>query len=241
MPTTFFDKEILRLRESLAQMGGAVERMLDSALAALHSGDMDLAGRTIEMDRAINDYDNRLTNKTILLIATNQPVATDLRFLAASLKIIGELERIGDLSANVARRVRGAVGAEIRDKPPAELRDLAVSARAMLSDVLGAFTSRNIEQARDILERDAQVDELNSRIRQDIVARIAQNGRLVHWGLEVISTAANLERLGDHVTNLAEEVIYIYSGLNVRHCGPPSSLPLILAESNRPNREDQDD
>jgi len=222
-------------------MGGAVERMLDAALTALHSGDLALAEKTIEMDRAINDYDNRLTNKTILLIATNQPVASDLRFLAAGLKIIGELERIGDLSANVARRVRGAASAEIREEPPVELGDLAVMARAMLSDALGAFTGRNIEQARDILERDAQLDDLNRRIRQEIVARIALNGPLVHWGLEVISLAANLERLGDHVTNLAEEVIYIHSGRNVRHCGPPSSLHLTLAEIKRPDREDQED
>lgn len=241
MPTTFFDKEILRLRESLAQMGGAVEQMLDAALTALHSGDLDLAGKTVDMDRIIDDYDNRLTNKTILLIATNQPVATDLRFLAASLKIIGELERIGDLSANVARRVRGAASSEIKDSPPAELGELAVSARAMLSDALGAFSNRNLEQAREILERDARLDELNRRIRQDIVARIAQNGALVHWGLELINMAATLERLGDHVTNLAEEVIYIYSGRNVRHCGPPSSLHLILAEGKRPGHEDLED
>lgn len=241
MPTTFFDKEILRLREALAQMGGAVEQMLDAALTALHTGDADLAEKTVQMDRAINDYDNRLTTKTILLIATNQPVATDLRFLAASLKIIGELERIGDLSANVARRVKGAAAAEVKDSPPAELGELAVLARAMLSDALGSFSDRNLDQAQAILERDAQLDELNRGIRRDIVARIARNGPLIHWGLEVISMAANLERLADHVTNLAEEVIYIYSGRNVRHCGPSSSIHQTLAEGKRPDREDQED
>lgn len=241
MPTSFFEKELLRLRESLAQMGQAVERMLDSALTALHACDPELAEKTIQMDRAINDYDNRLSNKTILLIATNQPVASDLRFLAASLKIIGELERIGDLSANVARRVKGAAAAAVRENPPNELGELAVLARAMLRDAMDAFSNKNIDQAREILERDSQLDELNRNIRREMVERIAQNGALIYWGLEVIYMSAHLERLSDHVTNLAEEVIYIYSGRNVRHCGPPSSLHLVLAEGGRPAREDLED
>lgn len=241
MPTTFFEKEILRLRESLVQMGEAVERMLDSALTALHACDSELAGKTVLMDKAINDYDNQLTNKTILLIATNQPVAGDLRFLAASLKFVGELERIGDLSANVARRVKRAAAAAVRENPPNELGELAVSARAMLRDALDSFRNRNLELAREILERDAQLDELNRKIRREMVERIASNGALIYWGLEVIYMAAHLERLSDHVTNLAEEVIYIYSGRNVRHSGPHSSLHLVLAEGGRPAREDLED
>lgn len=241
MPATFFDKEILRLRESLAQMGGAVEHMLDTALTALESGDLELAEKTVKMDKAINEYDTRLSNKAILLIATNQPVATDLRFLAASLKIVGELERIGDLSVNVARRVKGMMKAELKERLPDGLGELVILAQSMFSDALSAFVNRNIEQARDILARDDLVDELNREIYREMVERIAQNGPLIHWGLEIIQLAAHLERLADHATNLAEEVIYIYSGRNVRHSAPASSLLSTLSDGNRTNREDLED
>lgn len=242
MPGAFFEKEISRLRDALIQMGGAVERMLDSAVAALEAADPELAEETIRLDQAVNDCDVRLTNKTILLIATNQPVAGDLRFLASSLKIIGELERIGDLSANVARQVRGAAEAPVKQEMPEKLSQLAVLTRTMLGDAQKSFVRRNLELARDILERDNQLDELNREIRRDLVERIAADGPLVHWGLKLIKVAAALERLGDHVTNLAEEIIYINSGRNVRHCGSPSALRQALAECNRSvHHEDLED
>ncbi len=243
MPTAFFDKELRRLRESLAQMGGAVERMLDTALAALRSGDVELADRAIKLDKEINEYDNRITDKTILLIATNQPVAGDLRFLASSLKMTGELERIGDLSANLARRAKGLVAADAKAPLPDDLDELATLAQGMFRGALDAFANRNADRARAVLEQDDLVDDLNRQIRRDMVEQIAQHGPLVHWGLEIISTAIHLERLGDHATNLAEEVIYIHSGRNVRHGAPPAAADLAAATA-RPNhihREDIED
>ncbi len=249
MPTAFFDKELYRLRESLAQMGGAVERLLDTALAALRAGDLELADKAILMDKDINEFDNTITNKTILLIATNQPVAGDLRFLAASLRMTNEMERIGDLSANLARRAKALVAADRQTPLPDDIDELAALSRGMLSGALDAFANRNLDKARSVLERDDLVDDLNRHIRQKMVEAIAQDGSRIYWGLEIINTSAHLERLGDHATNLAEEVIYIYSGHNVRHCGPspmtsPSSAasgdsPLV--EGNRGDREDQED
>ena len=249
MPTAFFDKELCRLRETLTQMGGAVERMLDSALAALRTRDAELAARTILLDKEINDYDNRITNKTILLIATNQPVAGDLRFLAASLRMTAEMERIGDLSANLCRRTKSL--AEIDDPVmlPDELDELAILARHMFGGALDAFANRNPAKAREILELDDQADDLNRLVRQNLVKEIALDGPKIHWALELIYTSGHLERLADHATNLAEEVIYIYSGRNVRHCGcdsPPraagaESPPETLAQGDREDREDLED
>lgn len=221
MPTAFFDKELYRLRESLAQMGGAVERMLDSALAALRAGDADLADQTIALDKDINAQDNRITNKTILLIATNQPVAGDLRFLAASLRMAGELERIGDLSANLARRAKALAKAAPRMPLPDDIDELAVLARNMLGLALTAFADRNLDKARSVLDMDDEADDLNRRSRRRLVEEIAADGPRIRWGLELINTAAHLERLADHATNLAEEVIYIYSGHSIRHCESP--------------------
>lgn len=248
MPTAFFDKELYRLRESLAQMGGAVERMLDTSLAALRAGDVDLADRAIALDKEINAAEVRIINKTILLIATNQPVAGDLRFLAATLRMASELERVGDLSANLARRAKGLVETDPQASLPDEIEELAGLARAMLSGALDAFANRSSDKARIVLEQDDLADELNRRIRRNMVEEIAQNGPRIYWGLEIINTAAHLERLGDHATNLAEEVIYITSGHNVRHGGPacaPTSPPETCADPLQAglpiNREDQED
>lgn len=246
MPSAFFDKELCSLRESITQMGGAVERMLDTALAALRTGDTGLADKTILLDKEINEYDNRITNKTILLIATNQPVAGDLRFLAGTLRMAGELERIGDLSANVARRAKALSVLAAEMIMPDDLDELAVLSRGMLSEALDAFGRRDAALARNVLERDDLVDDLNRNIRRDMVEEIAKDGPKIHWGLEVIYTAAHLERLGDHATNLAEEVIYISSGQSIRHCGLPtatqsSSRPDTLAAGGHANREDLED
>ena len=246
MPTVFFDRELCRLREVLAQMGGEVERMLDTSLAALRAGDSELADKAIAMDRGINDLENRIINKTILLIATNQPVAGDLRFLAASLRMAGELERIGDLSANLARRAKALAEVAPQMSLPDDIDDLAAMARHMLGLALNAFADRNLAKAREVLELDDGVDDLNRQVRRRMVEEIADDGPRIHWGLEIINTAAHLERLGDHATNLAEEVIYIYSGHNVRHCGPSEAGPSIGADAAltggpHQDREDMED
>ena len=255
MPTVFFDKELCRLRETLAQMGGAVERMLDTALAALRSGDVDLADQTIALDKGINDQENRIINKTILLIATNQPVAGDLRFLAASLRMASELERIGDLAANLARRAKTLAEVAPRTPLPDDVDELADMARHMLGLALNAFADRDQNKAGDVLALDDGVDDLNRQVRRRLVEEIAADGSRVHWGLEIINTAAHLERLGDHATNLAEEVIYIYSGHNVRHSLPSGIRPSAeasakrdmagpaadLADGRRQDREDVED
>ena len=159
------------------------------------------------------------------------------------------MERIGDLSANLARRAKALVAADSRAPLPVDFDELAALSRSMLSGALDAFANRNLDKARGVLERDDLVDDLNRQIRQKMIDSIAQDGSRIYWGLEIINTSAHLERLGDHATNLAEEVIYIYSGHNVRHCGPSpmtSSLAAapgdnLLAKGSRGDREDQED
>ncbi len=244
MPTAFFDKELARLRESIIQMGEAVERMLDNDLAALWVSDADMAQKTVLMDEQINEFVNRFYNKTILLIATNQPVAGDLRFLAASLRLANDLERIGDLSANLARRARGLASLKCDAPLPDDLDELAILAREILAKAMSAFAHQDVDKARSVLEMDSDLDQLNRQIRREIVDMIARDGTKIYWGLEIIYTAAHLERLGDHATNLAEDVIYIYSGRNVRHCGKNScrpSLPAALAQGDRVDHEDLED
>ncbi|UQZ87930.1 phosphate transport system regulatory protein PhoU [Deltaproteobacteria bacterium Smac51] len=247
MPTAYFDKQLCRLRESLVQMGGAVEEMLDMALSALYDLDVVLAEKTIEADREINDFENKINNKTILLIATNQPVASDLRFLAGGLRVANDLERIGDISANLARRARGLARLDYKAELPPEIPVMADKVKGMISGTLASFANRNLEKAQHILDCDKEVDKLNRKVRQDILGKISQDGSLIYWGFEVINVAAHLERMGDHTTNVAEDVIYIYSGRNVRHTHSITqaveepAAAQALVDGNREDREDVED
>ncbi|MGL4208925.1 MAG: phosphate signaling complex protein PhoU, partial [Candidatus Adiutrix sp.] len=197
MSGIFFDSELARLRESLTQMGGAVEKMLDMALKALKSGNIELAEKAIEADREINEYDNQIVNKTILLIASHQPVASDLRFLAASLRIAGDLERVGDISANLARRAKSLAKFNDAQDLPEDVDEMIDMAKAMLTCALDAFVTKNIEKANAVLERDDVVDDMNRKVRKQMVEEVATDGQKIYRNLEIIHTAAHLERLGD--------------------------------------------
>jgi phosphate transport system protein len=216
-----FVNELAGLRQNLETMGRDVRTMLEEAVKALVSGDEDTAKAVILMDRTINAMENKIVDRAINLIATNQPVAGDLRFLASSLRLATELERVGDLGSNLARRTLALgklakEGAEA-DPFPERLTHMSKRTMAMLDLALSSFDERDPEKAERVLDLDDEIDELNREIRKHILETVYHNGRKVAWGLEILNTAAHLERLGDHSTNLAEETIYMARGKNVRH------------------------
>jgi phosphate transport system protein len=216
-----FVVELAALREKLVGMGLEVSAMLREAISALISGDEDKARAVIKTDKSINDLENKIVDQAINLIATNQPVAGDLRFLASSLRLATELERIGDLGSNLARRTLGLQelkrASAACDAFPDKLTHMASRTLDMLDQALNAFNERNPVLAEKVLGLDDEIDELNKIIRGDMLERIYSDGHKVSWGLEIIHTAIHLERLGDHATNLAEETIYMTRGKNVRH------------------------
>lgn len=206
-----------QLRSSLTQMGAAVEQMLAEALEATLEGLAENTERTIERDKAVNQMENQIVERAISLIATHQPVAGDLRFLAAALRLATELERVGDLAVNLAQRAQMLEAAWAGERRPESLRQMARQARRMVCLALDAFSASDVAAARRVLELDDLVDELNRQVRREMIELISAQGSKAAWGLELVSTAAHLERLGDHATNLAEEIIYIVSGHSVRH------------------------
>ncbi|MDR0548656.1 MAG: phosphate signaling complex protein PhoU [Deltaproteobacteria bacterium] len=216
-----FVQELAALRQSLVVMGEDVVAMVTAATEALLSGDDDKAKAVIKNDKEINDKENEIVDRAIRLIATNQPVAGDLRFLAAALRLATELERIGDLGSNLARRTLGlaelAIEGAVIGPTPNDLSHMALASLNMLNLALKAFKESDSSGAEEVLTLDDGVDDYNRRIRKQILDHIYDNGRLAAWGLEIINTSAHLERLGDHATNLAEEVIYVTKGQNVRH------------------------
>jgi phosphate transport system protein len=202
-------------------MGYEVADMLGVAVKALADGDEEQARVVIARDKTINAMENNIVDKAINLIAANQPVAGDLRFLAASLRLATELERMGDLGSNLARRTL-ALGALARDGAeadpfPENINTMRVKTVDMLNQSVKAFVDRDTDLASKVLGLDDEIDDLNRMVKADVLDAVFNDGRKVAWGLEIINTAAHFERLGDHATNLAEETIYIVKGKNVRH------------------------
>ncbi|MDR2444045.1 MAG: phosphate signaling complex protein PhoU [Deltaproteobacteria bacterium] len=216
-----FVSQLAGLRSSLETMGHEVKKMLEDAVKALVAGDEESAKNVIVADRVINNMENSIVDKAINLIATNQPVAGDLRFLASSLRLATELERVGDLGTNLARRtlVLGELSRQgvAHDPFPEKLTYMAERTMAMLDQALKAFDDRDPVLADGVLDLDDEIDELNRLIKATVLETVYADGHKVAWGLEIINTAAHLERLGDHATNLAEETIYMARGKNVRH------------------------
>lgn len=216
-----FIEELKKLRESLVTMGYEVVDMLSEAVKALNGGDEDLARVVIARDKSINAMENDIVDRAINLIATNQPVAGDLRFLASSLRLATELERMGDLGSNISRRTLGlgelARNGSIGEAFPENIKIMCVKTLDMLKKSQEAFVNRDPILADEVLGLDDEIDELNRSVRKDVLDTVYQDGRKAAWGLEIINTANHFERLGDHATNLAEETIYMARGKNVRH------------------------
>jgi phosphate transport system protein len=216
-----FVEELSKLRDSLITMGYEVADMLGVSVKALADGDEDTARMVIARDKVINAMENNIVDKAINLIATNQPVAGDLRFLAASLRLATEMERMGDLGSNLARRTLGLAALSrqgaVTDPFPEIINIMRVKTVNMLNQSVQAFVERNPELASVVLGLDDEIDDLNHRVRAEVLEAVYNDGRKVAWGLEIINTAAHFERLGDHATNLAEETIYMVKGKNVRH------------------------
>jgi phosphate transport system protein len=216
-----FVDELKKLRDNLVTMGNEVADMLGVAVKALAEGDEEGARLVIARDKTINAMENNIVDKAINLIAANQPVAGDLRFLAASLRLATEMERMGDLGSNLARRTLGlaALAREgaLADPLPENINIMRVKTVDMLNKSVKAFVERDTELASQVLGLDDEIDDLNHKVRAEIIDAVFNDGRKVAWGLELINTAAHFERLGDHATNLAEETVYIVKGKNVRH------------------------
>jgi phosphate transport system protein len=216
-----FEKKLIDLRAKLVEMGRDVLEMLKNAGAALTAFDKEGARAVMRADREVNDLESSVINKAITLIATNQPVAGDLRFLASSLRMASELERIGDLGSNLARRTIKLIKMEKEGIPSGPLPDklplMVQKAIHMLEMAVTAFEKNDADLAREAIIYDDEIDELYKIIRDEALAQVYLDGRKAVWGFEVCILTYHLERLGDHATNVAEETVYMAQGMNIRH------------------------
>jgi phosphate transport system protein len=206
-----FDEDITRLRGLIAEMGGLAEVSINEAMDALVRGNEDLARTVIQRDKRIDGFEMEVDRLAIRILALRAPMADDLREVIASLKIAGVIERIGDYAKNIAKRV-GHIEGRQRFEPLTLLPAMAEVASEMVHDVLTAYAARDPESAREIVLRDAKVDAFYDSIFRNLVSHMVENPASITSAAQLLFVARNIERIGDHATNIAEQVYYAATG-----------------------------
>ena len=206
-----FDNEIGELRGHIADMGGRAEMAITLAMQALVKRDLELAQKIIADDKAIDRLETEVEKLVVKIIAIRAPMADDLREVIAALKIAAVLERIGDYAKNIAKRT-GALESRRKIEPISLLPSMAKVATEMVRDVLDAFAARDINAAVDVHERDYIVDDFYNSIFRTLVTYMYENPQSIGDAAHLLFVAKNLERVGDHATNVAEMVYFAATG-----------------------------
>jgi phosphate transport system protein len=211
-----FERELRQLRDRLLAMGGRAEQQIAAAMAALVERDEIRAQRVVEGDARIDQDEREIDELAFALIARRQPVASDLRFIICALKIVTDLERIGDLAVNIAKRARDLARLDPSSSEP-RLVELAARVRGALKEALDAFADSDADRADRVIVGDREIDALNLHLIADTIAQPDDGARGFARSLAISSISRYLERIGDHATNVAEMVIYALRGRDVRH------------------------
>jgi phosphate transport system protein len=211
-----FREELEALQGRLLEMGGLAEERVRAALHGLVSRDPADINKVLSGDEPINQLHIEVDNRCFRLLALHQPMATDLRAIVAAVKINTDLERVGDLAVNIAEASKRYIG----HAPVKQLIDIPTMgdiAQAMLRDALDAYVKRDTELAHKVLNEDDRLDSLKTQVFRDLLTYMLQNQSTVEPSLDLILVSRHLERIGDHATNIAEDVIFMVSALDVRH------------------------
>ena len=211
-----FHDELEALKQTLLAMGALVEDQIRHAMQALVDRDDALASEVIERDRQVNAYDVEVDAQCVELLALHQPAAGDLRFITTAMKIVTDLERIGDQAVNIGQRVI-ELNREPQLKPYIDLPRMAERAQAMVKESLDAFVARDTELARRVRAEDDEVDALKEQIFRELLTFMMEDPRSIPRAIRLILISRCMERVADHATNIAEMVIYLVEGKMVRH------------------------
>ena len=211
-----FDQELSQLKDELLRMSALAEQSVAQSLKALVQRDSALAHQVDTDDNNLDRLQMEIDERCIQLIALRQPKARDLRLLVMTLKIATELERIGDQAVNIAHRA-GELNKEPLLKPLVDIPRMAEIARGMIHDGLDAFVYGKPDQARAIVRRDDEVDLLNRQLHRELTSFVIEDPHTITRALNLMSVAHNLERIADHATNIAEEIVYLYEARDIRH------------------------
>jgi phosphate transport system protein len=214
--TQHIHRQIDALKQKILYVGTLVEEAIANAISALINRDAVMAKKVIANDAVIDRMEVEVEEECLKILALYQPVANDLRFVVATLKINNDLERMGDLAKNIAKRTSYLAGADPMEVP-VDFRSMAMQAQHMVKQSLDALVNADAALARQVRDEDDEVDESRQRIRQQVLAAIRRNPERTEYLLKFNSVSKHLERLADMATNVAEDVIYMVEGEIVRH------------------------
>jgi len=211
-----FHEELEALKQTLLAMAALVEDQIRRVMRALVERDEALAREVIDRDREVNAYDVQIDEKCVELLALHQPAAGDLRFITTAMKIVTDLERIGDQAVNIAQRVL-ELAREPQLKPYIDLPRMADKAQRMVKESLDAFVTRDTALARRVCAADAEVDALKEQVFRELLTYMMADPTTIPRAIRLILVSRFLERVADHATNIAEMVVYLVESRMVRH------------------------
>lgn len=219
-----FEYELDQLRTLLIRMGSLVEEQIDFGVRAILESNTSLAQIVMERDKKVDEFDNEIDKQCMRIFALTQPVAIDLRLLMAALKINNELERIGDIAVNLAERVTPLLPhATFVKKTP--LAMMAEGARAMVKDAIDSFVNSDPALAKKVLESDDAIDELDRETFNLMVKKMKESSEFIEPAAHMMIVSRHVERLADHATNIAEDVIFLVNAKIIKHHANDSATP----------------
>lgn len=210
--------ELRNVRENLLRMAGLVEQMIADSTRALLENDKELARKTIDADHRVNRLEVGTDEACLLILAKRQPMASDLRFITLAMKMVTDLERIGDLGVNISERALA-----LDDGPSAstseKIQRMATIVQAMVRDAIDAFVAKDVPKAEEIFTRDEEVDNLYRECSEEFQKEMFRHPTFVERGIHLQAVVKFLERIGDHANNLAELAVFLVKGKDIRHLG----------------------
>ena len=229
-----YEQELQSLGAKLLEMGGLAERLLSESVAALVSRDPERAARVIAADVRIDQIESEVEDKAIVMIARRQPLAVDLLHVVAAIRIASDLERIGDMAKNIAKRTT-AIGAERQPpKVAVGVEHMTEIALDLLKEVLDAYVARDGQKALEIRRRDEEIDAIYTSLFRELLTYMMEDPRTITMCTHLLFCAKNIERVGDHVTNIAEIVYYVATGEPLRDERPKSDASSLTTVPFRP-------
>lgn len=213
-----YEEELRLLKERILEMASVVEEMIARSMQSLTERNSHLAEEVIRRDSAVNSLELGVDDLCVKLLALRQPAASDLRFITIGLRASKDLERMGDLAVNISEQAL-ALNKEPQLKPYADLPRMSVKVQEMVKKSLDAFVQRDATLAQTVCERDDEVDSLDDRIFEELMIMMKKSPEAVERGTRLILVSRHLERIADHATNIAEEVIFMVQGRDIRHGG----------------------
>ena len=222
--STAFDRDLEAIQSNIMKMGGLVEAAMTDSARALNDRDVELAERVRADDKKIDALEMLINEDCARLIALRAPMASDLRAVLSVMKIAGALERVGDYAKNLAKRTSLLIGSATIDGSEGSLLRMIKEVEAMLGDVLNAYVARNTDLALAVRLRDHTVDQMYNGLFREILTHMMEDPRKISTCMHLHFIAKNVERMGDHVTNIAEQVIYSVSGELPEDARPKGNL-----------------